>query len=529
MNGEVIHVKLRSAFMLTALVASLGASSCLAADNPPVEPPPREQAPRTLGSGALKKFEQGVRKFVLSNGLRVLIFRRPIAPVFIGQTWVRVGGVDETLGKTGAAHLLEHMAFKGTETVGTKDYAKEKVLLEQIEVLMDKLEPKDMKAAALTEAARASEVADAKKQLEEVYQKLSELWVDNEFSQIYERQGETGLNAATAKDYTYYTVNLPKVAFELWCRMESDRILFPVFRQFYKERDVVREERRMRSEDNPGGRLYEALLSTAYWSHPYSQPVVGWPKDVSALRKADTEEMYRSYYRPDNMVISLVGDLDPDQAIVLLEKYFGRIPAAKEPTPKVRAVEVPQLGEREVTVQFDAEPVLMLAYHKPTYPDPDDLKISVLHALLDGGRSSLLHRELVLKRQLALGVSTSEAPGDLYPSLFVVSAVPRSHVTNKQLADAIQEILDKLQTQQFSEKELASAKRRVRVGFLSQLGSNGGLAETLGEAELLFGDWKAPLKMFDQIDKTTAEDIANLSKKYLRPSNRTYAHLERRQ
>ena len=479
-------------------------------------------------SGALKKFEQGVRKFVLSNGLRVLFFRRESAPVFAGQTWVKVGGVNEALGKTGAAHLLEHMAFKGSETIGTKDYAKEKVLLDQIEDYITKEEALKSGGPEMgTPAQRESEIKDLHKKMEGTYQELSKLWIDNEFSVMYERQGEAGLNAGTAKDYTMYRVNLPKVAFELWCWMESDRILHPVFRQFYKERDVVREERRMRTDDDPGGRLYEALISTSYWSHPYSFPTVGWPKDILSIRKSDTEEIYKTYYRPDNMVLSLVGDLDPDQAVVLLEKYFGRIPSSDKPLPRPMGQEVPQKGERQVTVEFDAQPSLFLGYHKPSYPHPDDLKFSVLHAVLTGGRSSLLYRELVLKQQLAVSVSTDEAPGVLYPSLFIVSAVPRVGVSNEKLAAAVQEILDRVQTMKFTPEELEAAKRRVRVGFLGELDSNEELAAALGEAELLYGDWKAKLKMFEMVEETTAEDLSRLSKEYLRPSMRTFAHLER--
>lgn len=492
---------------------------------------PEESSPqisKAATSGALDKFEKGVRKFVLSNGLRVLFFKRDSAPVFAGQTWVKVGGVNETLGKTGAAHLLEHMAFKGSETIGTKDYQKEKVLLEKLEELVDKDEAlKHADPKTYSKAQFDSERKDIKGKMEALYKELSALWVDNEFSVIYERQGESGLNAGTSKDFTMYRVSLPKVAFELWCWMESDRILHPVFRQFYKEREVVREERRMRTEDSPGGRLYEALMSTAYVSHPYSFPTVGWPKDILSIRKSDTEEIYKTYYRPDNMVISLVGDLDPDEAIVTLEKYFGRIPVVEKPLPRIDAEDVPQKGERQVTVEYDAQPTLYLGYHKPTYPNADDLKFSVLHAVLSGGRSSLLYRELVLKQQLAVSVATDEVPGTLYPSLFLVAATPRVGVSNEKLAAAIQTLLDKLQTQKLTPAELEAAKRRVRVGFLDDLNSNEELAGTLGESELLYGDWKAKLKMFEMVEETTADDIARLSQQYLRTSQRTFAHLER--
>ena len=530
MKRKVLKLKLPKApvraargsrICLQALAGTVLAMHCVSS--------PPAFAEESATKGALHRLEEGVRKVVLSNGLRVLMFRRPNAPVFAGQTWVKVGGVNEVLGKTGAAHLLEHMAFKGTEQVGTRDYSVEKPLLDELEGYIDRLEQlkKPGSPGAETPAAQESNLKDLKKKMEATYQKLQKLWVDNEFSITYERQGATGLNAATAKDYTMYRVNLPKVAFELWCWMESERLLHPVFRQFYKERDVVHEERRMRTDDDPSGRLYEAFISTSFWSHPYGYPTVGWPNDINTLRKKDTEQLYQAYYRPDNMVLAIVGDLDPDKSIPILEKYIGKIPAKKEPIPELRAVEVPQRGAREVTLEFDAEPNLLLGYHKPAYPDPDDLKFTVLHAVLSGGRSSLLFRELVLKEQLATSVATTEAPGQLYPSMFVVDATPRAGVTNEKLADALQKIFDRLQTQGFTEQELQAAKRRVRVGFLRGLGSNEDVAETIGESEALYGDWKAHLKMFEMVEQTTSDDLKRLARQYLRPSNRTYAHLER--
>ncbi|MFN8389773.1 MAG: pitrilysin family protein [Bdellovibrionota bacterium] len=473
-----------------------------------------EQKPAVAAPDVMHTLASRVERFQLENGLRVILFRRENAPVFAGQTWVKVGGVDEVPGKTGAAHLLEHMAFKGTDKIGTKDYAKEKPLLDELETLMHQ----KIKAGT-PEAERAMAI----------YKELAGLWVDNDFSRIYQRRGGVGLNAGTAKDYTMYQIELPSVAFELWCWMESERVLHPVFRQFYKEREVVREERRMRTDDDPGGKLYEAMLATAYWNHPYRLPTIGWSSDIRSLTADDTMALQQRYYRPDNMVVVLVGDLDPQVVKPMIQKYFGRLPKADSILPVVTAEEEPQEAPREVAVPFDAEPSLIMAYHKPVYPDADDIYFSILHSLLSGGKSSVLHRELVVEKQLATGVGTSEAPGELFPSLFYVSATPRHGVTTRALMEEIQKTLDRIGRDGFSDEDFNAAKKRVKVGFLGGLDSNDELAETLGHAELLWNDWAAVLKMYEIVDGATKQNVQSLITKYLRPQNRTFAHLEKKE
>ncbi|MBP9837603.1 MAG: insulinase family protein [Proteobacteria bacterium] len=462
----------------------------------------------------LAKFAEGVQKITLKNGLRILVYPRKDAPVFAGQVWVKVGGVNESLGSTGAAHLLEHMAFKGSETIGTKDYAKEKPLLEQIEAQM--------------KLHQAGSADFKKEKLVSLYKELSELWLDNEFSRIYQKRGGVGLNAGTAKDYTMYTIELPKSELELWCWMESDRLMNPVFRQFYKEREVVMEERRMRTDDEPSGMLYEALLATAYWIHPYHFPTIGWRSDINSLTTDKTKALHDLYYRPDNIVLSIVGDIDIEQARPLFEKYFSRLKNPSEPLPQLTVEEGKQNGEKRVEVLFDAEPMMMMAYHKPVYPDEDDLRFSILHTLLAGGRSSILYKDFVLKRQLALSIGSSEAPGELYPSLFYISAVPRQGVTNEKLLEEIQKSLDRIAKEGFSDEDFAAAKKRVKLGFLNGLDSNDEVSEMLGHAELLWGDWQAMFKMYDIVNNAKKEEVQSLIKKYLTVENRTYAHLERK-
>ena len=477
-----------------------------------------ENAAAPIGKSAreiLHRLSGGVESFTLSNGIRVVTFKRNQAPVFSAQIWVKVGGVNEVPGTTGIAHLLEHMAFKGSKTIGTKDYRREAELLARQDKLIDQVES-------------GTDPKTLVPQFEEIKKELESLWLSNEYATVYQKSGAVGMNAATSKDYTYYEVALPSTAFELWCWMESDKLLNPVFRQFYKEREVVMEERRMRTDDSPEGKLYETMLYTAFTMHPNRLPVIGWASDIQQLRTRDIQKLYKEYYRPDNIVIGLVGNLDVEKIKPQLEKYFGRLPKRETPIPRVRVVEAAQETERKAIVHFDAEPQFVLAFNKPVYPDKDDLQFAVLHSLLSDGRSSILNKELVQQKQIATGISTSEAPGELYPSLFYVFGSPARGVSNERMLKEVQDILDRFKTKDVSDEDLEAAKKRVRVDLLNTLSSNDGLVETLAHAELLWGDWQVLFTMYDTILGTTKEDIKRLAQKYFRTENRTVVFLEKK-
>ena len=467
----------------------------------------------TIGvvQGSLERIGQHVEKIVLSNGLRVIVFHRPQAPVFAGQVWVRVGGVDEIPGSTGISHMLEHMAFKGTNVVGTTDSKREAELLERLEKRIKELE--------------SPALSSKDEQVHQIQTELSKLWEEDEFTHLYQLRGADGLNAGTTTDYTVYMVKMPKTAFEFWCWMESERLVNPVFRQFYKEREVVLEERRTRTDDSPGGKMYEVLLATAYLAHPSRLPVIGWRSDLERLTASATRAFYDTYYRPDNMVIALAGDIDLEQARPMLEKYFGRIPKSDKPLPEVTTVEPDQLGEREAVVEFESNPMFMMAYHKPVFPHPDDAPFTILHELLSSGRSSLLVREFVQRRKIARGVYTSEGPSERFPTLFYVGASPVDGVTSAKLRDELQQAIDRVAEEGFREEDIAGAKRRLRVSFLSNLTSNYGMARLLARSELLWGDWKILLKFYDDLEKVTNEDIKRVLKEYITPSNRTFVEV----
>jgi predicted Zn-dependent peptidase len=267
-------------------------------------------------SSALAAMASKVHYETLPNGIRVILYNRGIAPVFSGAVVVRVGGSDEVVGETGISHLFEHMAFKGTKTVGTKDFSKEQRLLRRLEDI-----------SAESDAANHL-TAEQKAEWDEIHEELKEIWIGDDFSRRYEQHGGVGQNATTDKEFTKYFVDLPRSAFEFWCRMESDRLISPVMRQFYQERDVVLEERRMRFDDDPGGRLYELLLGVAYQRHPYRAPVIGYEKDIRGLTATELEAFRKKYYVPSNIVVSVVGRVNPAEDMKLISKYFGAIPTA---------------------------------------------------------------------------------------------------------------------------------------------------------------------------------------------------------
>jgi len=238
-----------------------------------------------------------------------------------------------------------------------------------------------------------------------------------------------------------YTTSLPSSELEFWFSMESDRLRNPVFRQFYKELDVVKEERRMRFDDVPSGKLMEAILAAAYWGHPYQNLVIGWKSDLDRLSVRDAESLHRTYYRPDNMVVVLVGDLRGQNILELAKKYFGELAKPDEPLPETNVTEAKQNEERIVKVDYKSEPMMFLGYHIPTSPHPDALAFSLLHSILADGEASVLERELKHKRKVVTSVFTTELPGERYDPIFIIGATPVKGKSYDDVNLAIEEAL----------------------------------------------------------------------------------------
>ncbi len=476
----------------------------------------------TLFAQDIASFEKRIAVKTLANGLTVIVMQRPEAPVFSFYTIVDAGSAQDPMGKTGMAHMFEHMAFKGSTHIGSKNYPAEKLALAKIEA-----------AYSAYDRERRKEVGrDEKKmvQLDKAWKKLAEdankYVQDEEFSQLVENNGGVGLNANTTSDQTNYYYSLPSNKLELWAFLESERFLHPVMREFYKERDVVVEERRRSVESSPIGRLVEQILSEAYSAHPYQRPTLGWFSDISSVSATDAEYFFKNYYTTPNMVVAVVGDVKPAEVMPIVEKYFGRIPKAPKPLGLI-TVEPKQIGERSVVLREASQPWYIEAYHRPDYRDPDDAVYDAISDLMSNGRTSRLHRSLVRDKKLApFAGGQGGFPGSKYPNLYLFYAVPNQGKTPKELADAIHEEIEKLKTTDVTDEELKMVKTRAKASLIRGLGNNEGLAEQLAEAQTRYGDWREIFRYIDRIDKVSKADIRRVANKTFVPSNRTVGMIE---
>ena len=469
----------------------------------------------------LASFEKRTSMRVLDNGLTVIILERHDAPVFSYATLVNAGSAQEVPGITGLAHMFEHMAFKGSDQIGTKDWKAEEAALRKVE-----------EAYAAYQQARGAtkpdtaKVAELEKAWKDAIAEADKYVEDNEFSEVVDRAGGVGMNAFTSSDQTGYFFSLPSNRFELWAYLESERFRKPVFRQFYKERDVVFEERRMRIESSPIGRLMEQFISTAFTAHPYGFPTVGWPSDLQSFSATDAEAFFRKYYVPANMVVTIVGDVKADEAWPVIEKYFGRLPKSPAP-PALRTVEPPQIAERTVVVRETAQPFFFEGYHRPAATHPDSAVYDVMSMLLSAGRTSRLYKSLVRDQKIAAAAQGFNGfPGEKYPNLFTLIAVPTPGHTPDEMQTAIRKEIERIKTEDVPAEELASVKTRVKAGLIRQLSGNSGLAMQLASYQTLYGDWRELFREVERIDKVTAADVKRVANETFTEKNRTVAKIE---
>ena len=461
----------------------------------------------------IERFGSKVQRHTLSNGLRVLFYRRGMAAVFSSTISVRVGGVDEQVGSTGISHMLEHMAFKGTQSIGTSDYQREAELLRQVESLAPQ--------SANFTPSQASE-------WQRLHAELKTIWKSEEFSSNYEERGAVGLNATTDQELTSYFVSLPRSEFEFWAQTEADRILNPVMRQFYQERDVVMEERRMRSDNDPLGKFSEVLTGISFLVHPYRNPVIGYPEDIDHLTATAVANLHSKYYVPRNMVIALVGDVDPQRDIAILERYFGSI--ADRPVPERTSISEPrQEGERRVQLSSPATTFLALTYHKPVYPDPDDAPLSVFNEAIAGSSLSPLYKSLVERQHLATSIEWWEEPGVSFPNLFVYGLTVRApNTAQTALLQFDRELEAILGPNGLNQSDIERAKRAITLQYVGRLKSSSAIASDLATLEALYGDWRTLIEWYDHAMDVSLADAKQVAKKYLRRENRSVGLLERR-
>ena len=435
---------------------------------------------------------------------------------------VDAGSAQDPMGATGLAHMFEHMAFKGTDKIGTTDYAAEKPALEKVESTYaayiterDKTVGRDETKLKELEKAWKDAIADADKYVK-----------GNEFGKIVEQNGGEDMNASTNYDETEYHYSLPANRLELWAYLESERFVHPVMREFYKERNVVIEERRLRTDSNPIGRLIEQFTAEAFEAHPYHRPTVGWMDDLNHFSATDAQKFFDKYYVPSNMVVAVAGDVKASETIAMLEKYFGRLPSHPKPDEDTTA-EPAQNSERKVVLKEKSQPLYLEGYHRPDYRNKDDAVFDAITDLLSEGRTSRLYRSLVRDKKIAsFSAGFSGLPGTKYPHLFAFYAFPLPGHTTQEVADAIHAEIERLKKEDITDDELKMIKTRTKAGLIRGLADNEGLAVQLGTYQMRYGDWRELFHSVDRIDQVSKADIRRVANGIFVDTNRTIGVIE---
>ena len=458
--------------------------------------------------------EGHVTEFKLENGMRWLVVKRGEAPVFSGVVMVRVGGADEVMGKTGVAHMFEHMAFKGSSRIGTSDWEKEKPILDELEKVGAQLtELESTRPAEKKEIARLKDRVQALRAQATQFQMRGELW------EIMMRNGAAELNAFTSKDVTTYHASMPVKNLGLWAHVTAEMVFSPAFREFYLERNVVSEERRTAVENSPEGALVEKLLATTYYSGPYSWSTIGFEKDIDGLTIGDARDFHAKHYVPANMVGVIVGDVSPSKVKGIVRKAFGSYPEGEVPEEPESSGKA--RGNARARIRFNAEPAFAIAYHKPTLPDKEEYVFDVITALLCDGRSSWLEKKLIYQKRLAKDVYCSVGfPGSRFANLFLIWVEPMKGRSAQSNIAAIDAELAKLKAGGMSESDLERVRKQVTASIMFSLDNNEKLAEALARFETVFGDWRLLASYPENVEKVDAKEVARVAREYLVNDNR---------
>jgi predicted Zn-dependent peptidase len=472
------------------------------------------------GAGQLQQLRDSVREITLQNGLRILVVERHDAPVFAYATCVDAGTAYDLSGQTGLAHMFEHEAFKGTQTIGTTDYKAEEKALAKVDAAWD---------AIVTERARSARadstrLAELQQAFDAAQAEALAYVVPNEFSTILDRNGVRGMNAFTANDMTCYYYSLPSNRLELCARMEGDRLSRPVLREFYTERNVVRNERRMRIESSPMGRLYEDFMAAAFKSHPYRN-LIGNAADIENFRRRDAQAYFDKYYVARNMTVVLVGDVTVAEVTRLAGKYFGEIADAPDPLPVI-TVEAEPTSERRILAREDANPTVMIGWLGPSGNDPDYPAMELLMAILGDGRTSRLNERLVKQEKVATmaGAGTG-APGEKYPNLSMVFLNVAAGEDPLRAEEMAYEEIARLAEEGPSAAELEKVKTRYLADTIRQLRQPSRFAMALAVADQIRGGWTELFDNLDRVSAVTAADVQRLAREKLTPERRTAAIL----
>ena len=490
---------------------------------------------QTVFEDVASRLKKTIKKVQLPNGLKLIMMQNTTSPTLALYAKFKVGSVDETKEIAGTAHLLEHMLFKGTENVGTTNFAEEKkfhILLKATGSELDKLK---LEKRNLEDSSKKvpedllNRITRLERRLKDVEAIQKKYIVKAEDTYIYEKHGQVGFNAYTSHDVTNYQIRLPANRLEVWAKMESDRLKNPILREYYTERDVIMEERRMRVENRGAGILREKYLALAFGEHAYGQPVIGYESNIPFLDVYETEDFFKKHYTPDNMVIAIVGDLDFEKTETMIRKYFSDLQPSKEKKLGTRVKEKFNTGEKRVSFKYPGGSIYIMGWRKPAYPHPDNSVFDVIDSILTQGTSSRLYKRLVLKDKLVSSVDAwGSDPGERYSNLFSVYSQLNSDADPAKVESIIWEEIEKLKTENVSKEELQRIKNKMTADFLREIDSNGTLADSLSYYELLTDNWEDLFLSYDKLNNITEADIKRVAAKYFIKENLTIGHLDAR-
>jgi len=515
--------------------------------------------------------------FTLDNGMKFLLLPRTDQPNVIAAGWVaKVGSVNERPGITGISHFFEHMMFKGTDTIGTavpdadakyrdaqkslrarmneitwseqyRRYLNGEIpdpwnpefdtpelarLRAELKALMDSQQGRlGADRIAELQTALAAADADAKPRIQaeidllKGQQEAARSIVKDEFDKIYTAQGGSGMNAFTSNDVTFYFINVPSNKFELWAWMESDRLTNSVFREFFSERDVVHEERRLRTESTPTG-IFQEQFDAMFWqSSGYSWPVIGWSSDLNSYTMEEALKYWNIYYRPNNLCGVVVGDFNPSEVKDTITRYFSRLEKGTTPPPPVVTLEIPQLAEMRMNAECDCQPSVEVRYHTVPFRHRDSYALDVLSAVLNG-RTGRLYKSMIEGSEVASSANAAQ-DSRKYAGSFSFSAEVKGDATPAQLEEGWYAEIKKLQDEPVGEQELQKVKNQFAASNFRRLESNFFLLVQLGYGEGL-GAWEEINDSPKRIDAVTAADVQRVAREYFKETNRSVATYTRK-
>lgn len=461
-----------------------------------------------------KFFDANVVQKTMPNGINILMLNRGYTPTLALLISFRAGSVDESYNTTGAAHMLEHMLFKGTDIVGTTDFKKEKAIQEKIEEVGEKINKISLNNPD------SKELEKLKTELKQLQDEQQKYIVSSPYSKIYAENGGVGFNASTSKDITTYYLELPATKLELWADLELHRLLNPVFREFYIEKDAVLEERLNSIESKGNGSLFEQFAANAFMAHPYRHPIIGWRSGIENFTIKSIRDFYKKNYTASRMTITIVGKQNTDATYKTLLKYFGKLPKGDDLT-EINIKEPKQKGERRFYLSFQSNPYLIIGWHKPTVPNKTDYVLDVISDILTEGKTSRLYKSLVIEKGLAASIDTWNGfPGARYDNLFLITAMPKSPATPEKLEQAIYDEIAKL-INDLKEEEIKKILTQKESSLIFQMDNNMGIARMLSYYQTNFKDWRYLINYLNILKTISGEEIKEALRTYLTHNNRT--------